>query len=779
MVGALLATILLASVLMAITPVSAQAGAEHVVDVVTELDGTTIYIGEILNATTTPVVPTAVITISFVQAAEPYNSFSITGTGYAKKEITRADVPEGREGRYDYDASIDTNGDGVADWTGSGVVYIQEPSLAIKIKDEDGVKEISSTTVGKSVTVVADTNLPDDFEVKLKREDPDGHVHTQTMTLGTLKAGLLVDTSGWDVGDHALWVEPVQDECWDISKSEAPCEAKTLTLYKEEISIEAEKTEPTKQEKVKITVTAPPDTTFNVTTTHPEDVIMTSAEDNPLGLAPDTEVNLQGNVPFTAETDENGVCEFVVYFEDDRTYTFEVWYDAPDYDSADPAKQDDIDIKVREIEVTIEVPRSVIIGETVTIKGTASAGTDVDIVIDDVLVYDDERLTDGEFEVDWDTSGKTVGSYTIEVYVDCDLEDTEPGWRVDEPVGAILDAHPEIDPDGSTTIRLVEPSVTAELPRTSVAQGDDLVIKGTAYGVDEVDILIVGPKGLTDTPVNLINGVIITTASVTDNEFEEDITIPEDADAGVYYIAVLTPGRDGSYGISKTYHPPGGYQDGELLYWLLEIYDEDDNNDLEELEGKNADQLMDLVGDVTINQAGSDDLIAGPLTFRVASPYVEIEEPIAPVHVGEQLVINGTSNREDGVIVTVTVIAGPAYEKIQSETDEIQDGEWSVTLDTSDAEPGIYTVQVEDEDGNIDEATFELLPPGATPTPVEETPTPTPVEETPTPPPVEETPTPTPVEETPTPSPTPPGFTAVFTIAGILAVAYLILKRRK
>ncbi|RLG38673.1 MAG: hypothetical protein DRN91_02000 [Candidatus Alkanophagales archaeon] len=74
------------------------------------------------------------------------------------------------------------------------------------------------------------------------------------------------------------------------------------------------------------------------------------------------------------------------------------------------------------------------------------------------------------------------------------------------------------------------------------------------------------------------------------------------------------------------------------------------------------------------------------------------------------MVINGTSNREDGVIVTVTVIAGPAYEKIPSETDEIQDGKWSVTLDTSDAEPGIYTVQVEDEDGNIDEATFELLP---------------------------------------------------------------------
>ena len=64
-------------------------------------------------------------------------------------------------------------------------------------------------------------------------------------------------------------------------------------------------------------------------------------------------------------------------------------------------------------------------------------------------------------------------------------------------------------------------------------------------------------------------------------------------------------------------------------------------------------------------------------------------------------------------------------------------------------------------------------------------PTPTPGE-TPTPP-AEVTPTPTPfVEETtpspsPTPSPTPkpPGFEAVFAIAGLLAVAYLVLRRKK
>jgi PGF-CTERM protein len=64
--------------------------------------------------------------------------------------------------------------------------------------------------------------------------------------------------------------------------------------------------------------------------------------------------------------------------------------------------------------------------------------------------------------------------------------------------------------------------------------------------------------------------------------------------------------------------------------------------------------------------------------------------------------------------------------------------------------------------------------PAATPTP---TPTPTPPVVTPalTPPPVV-TSTPTPA---PTPTPTPPGFEAVFAIAGLLAIAYLVLRRKR
>jgi PGF-CTERM protein len=68
-----------------------------------------------------------------------------------------------------------------------------------------------------------------------------------------------------------------------------------------------------------------------------------------------------------------------------------------------------------------------------------------------------------------------------------------------------------------------------------------------------------------------------------------------------------------------------------------------------------------------------------------------------------------------------------------------------------------------------------------TPTPTkpvvaDETPT-VPVEETPTKPVVaDETPT-VPVEETPTKNST-PGFAAIFAIAGLLAIAYVMMRRR-
>ena len=84
---------------------------------------------------------------------------------------------------------------------------------------------------------------------------------------------------------------------------------------------------------------------------------------------------------------------------------------------ADSEDVDKVDVKVEERKVTFDIPSTAAIGETVTIKGTISAGDRVDIVIDDILMFADEPVDENkEFEVDWVTSGYTVGSYTCLLY---------------------------------------------------------------------------------------------------------------------------------------------------------------------------------------------------------------------------------------------------------------------------------------------------------------------------------------------------------------------------
>ncbi|MCD6455528.1 MAG: hypothetical protein J7K81_01885 [Methanophagales archaeon] len=78
-------------------------------------------------------------------------------------------------------------------------------------------------------------------------------------------------------------------------------------------------------------------------------------------------------------------------------------------------------------------------------------------------------------------------------------------------------------------------------------------------------------------------------------------------------------------------------------------------------------------------------------------------------------------------------------------------------------------------------ATATAALPTSTPTPTS-TPmvTPTPVTTTPTTAPTTEAPIATPPPKaTPTPTPTPPCFEAVFAIAGLLAIAYLVLRKKK
>ena len=343
---------------------------------------------------------------------------------------------------------------------------------------------------------------------------------------------------------------------------------------------------------------------FNFSTSHAEYVEMTGLEDNPLGLSGGETATMDkagdyGFKPgeFWDHTDEDGLYKFVVKFKDDRTFTFDVWYyeDTKKY-------EDDIAIDVEKATVVFDMPATCVIGEDLTIKGTVSAGESVAIYIDDDLFEASATLTDGVFDEDWDTKGEKTGSYRIDVYIDLEDKMTPPADKDDIPAG--------IEEDGTTTVRLIAPELDAEQPRDVIAEGDDYTIEGTATGVDEVDIVLIGPNGYppADPGLDVLNGLEITSTSVDDNEFSEDITITEGLDLGSWITMVFSPGCDGEYGDL-------GIGAGELAdistSWFA---------------GKTQAQIVAILMDHTVDVAGSDDLLE-EFTFEVVSGLIFDTEP--------------------------------------------------------------------------------------------------------------------------------------------------------
>ncbi|MCK4475737.1 MAG: hypothetical protein KAU16_03330, partial [Methanophagales archaeon] len=253
------------------------------------------------------------------------------------------------------------------------------------------------------------------------------------------------------------------------------------------------------------------------------------------------------------------------------------------------------------VAVTNDVPRTAVIADDVPITVTASAGDDIDIVIDDILEFNDEHLIDGEAEVAWDTTGKPPGSCLIKVFVNCDvLTAAMSGTNVRDEIEEY-----GLEAEGTATILLVFPGVTAEQPKEEIARGSSYVVKGTVTGVDVVDIAIIGPEGLTENNMGIEYGFELTTSSVSENEFEKGIVIPGGAETGEYVTIVLVVGRDGYY--ADTNCGAGEFEDALEAFWGWEVP--------EDLVGRDQEQIIAIIEEVTY-RAGSDDLLA-MLTFRV------------------------------------------------------------------------------------------------------------------------------------------------------------------
>ncbi len=658
-------------------------------------------------------------------------------------------------------------------WPSTGAYYVnygaaderqlsvEDASVPLTLKV--GTKTVSSIAVGSLVVIdTGGLNLFNEDRVDLKVIGPDGQIKTDTInnqvftnisvqTLATTFGTAGINTAGWKLGSYTIQIATKPENACGLDKNSG--DPKSLTIIKGEIDISAAKTSVVQDAVLKLTVTgvaydaitvaadpANKNVEFQAGTDDTQSTWCTANKDC-----------------FTHSIDEDGKRTYAVKFLDTGSYTIKVTITSAGARNGD---YDTVDITVSERAVTFDVPSTVVIGEKFTLAGTANTGERVDIAIDDsVYAKTNDLVVDenGEFSVEIDTATAGIapltvpGSVRLKAYINRDA-----------PLGVGIIGAGESD-DGSVAILMTRGDLIATVSDTAVAQDDDFVISGTAKGSKSVNILIVSPKGSGGDKIDGTGaGLYDATASISeiDNSFTKKISVGDDVDTGTYAIAVLSPGSDAVYnGL------PPGTGVGNFVAVLKANY---------VTTAKTQEQLLDIVMDSTIDAAGSDDLLV-LLTVKVEAAFVRLD-PVATVGVGSPMVVSGSTNREEGFAIVVTA-KGPS--ELAPKTVMVENGKFNATFDTTGAKEGMYTVKADDGDGHTDEVTASIS--GTAPSPtatVSPTATPAPTA-TPTVPPTA-TPTPTPATPTPaTPTPEEPGFEAVFAIAGLLAIAYLVLRIRK
>jgi len=360
---------------------------------------------------------------------------------------------------------------------------------------------------------------------------------------------------------------------------------------------------------------------------------------------------------------------------------------------------------------------------------------------------------------------KPPGSYKIEVFVyPTAVTGGDRGDKTSTIVSAITGLIATAD--ASTVILYSEPDLTVEISTEYAALGDEFKVTGTATGAKEVTILVVAPKGTGGTGIGVGSqaaagyaGLSTKGPSVSsiDYTFSQKYDIEKSGiDTGRYLVVVVSPGRDGKYGRwgAPSLVDPAGWEAMSADYT-----------------SKTQPEFMAIVEDTCRPDLTDDIMWMGYISLKTA--FVMLD-PIESVAVGEPLTVTGTTNRKDGYLIMVTA-EGPTT--LVPVNVKVENGTFNVTFDTKDAAVGTYTVKADDGDGHTDDVTAEILTavPVATPT-VAPTAAPT---EVPTKVPTE-VPTKVPTEAPePTATPEPPGFEAVFAIAGLLAIAYILVLRKR
>ncbi len=451
-----------------------------------------------------------------------------------------------------------------------------------------------------------------------------------------------------------------------------------------------------------------------------------------------------------------------------KTYTIKV------VDPTDATNYDTVKVKVEKGDVTVTASgdQSYFLGEEVTFSGTNTDSETVYLFItgpnlpssggdlESPRTAGNQEVdveTDDTWEYKWDTSELALdaGTYTIYAVSGPATKDNVSDYKYQ-----------------TVSIVVKKPFISASVSASTVAKGDSLFITGTAEGNPSqgVAIWVLGK-----------NYYVRDTESVEDDgSFSYEFETTDALASGQYFVVVQHPMYNGQFDVveAEAGDTVGTATVGTGETWVVGA---SDNYFIAEgsgaLQGSDAAEALVQL----INSPNIDDTYT-KLSFLVEEAWIQIDE-IGDKYVGDTFTITGTTNlaADDELLVEVVSSSFQPTEKTQSGefsgasgTISITKGdtynEWAFDVDASTFKPDEYIVKVESvESDTTATATFNVLA-GAPPT---EAPT-----EGPT-----EAPTGAPTEaptEAPTtaPEPTPaPGFGALIALAGLGAVAVLVLRK--
>jgi len=376
-------------------------------------------------------------------------------------------------------------------------------------------------------------------------------------------------------------------------------------------------------------------------------------------------------------------------------------------------------------------------------------------------------LGDNTWSWKWGTATVAIdaGTYTV--------------WALSGPAEANVPTELDKVAFGTVSIVLKKPFISATTSQSTVAQGDKVVIAGTAQGQPSVGVMIwVLGKNYASVATKSVNA---------DSTWSYEVTraTTKDLAPGQYFVVGQHPMQNNQFDVF-----PSAAMDGTTISTSSPTYV------LNRMLGTTSTKVFNLLGAGSlqgsdaaealvqaINDPNVDDTYT-KLQFLIENPTITIT-PVGDRHVGDKFTIMATTNLavDDEVLCQVYSSSFKPTQKSQSgafsgttATVKVTKGDSglntiSFPIDASTFKPDEYIVQ---EDGVLVSATgtalFNILE-GAAPTAVPTTAVTTAVPTT-----VVTTVPPTTVP-TPTKTPTQPGFGALVALIGLGAVAFLVVRR--